>query len=137
MIDQDLQNAYEKAVYRIFKPSISWKVGNYCPELDELLLTHDVAQATFITAYNPKSIPLPSYKNRSRNIALAMVLDEAGYTYLEGQGEDPEDIWLAEASYLVLGMSPTQALIFGRQFEQNAILIIAKGEIVRLLSCTD
>ena len=137
MIDQDLQNAYEKAVYSISKPPISWKVGNKSPELDELLRSYDVTVATFITAYNPKSMQLAKKENQVRNAELANVLNQAGYTYINGQGEDPEGVWLAEASYLVLGMGIKEALPLGRRFVQNAVLIIAMGKPVRLLLCSN
>ncbi|MEL6655029.1 MAG: DUF3293 domain-containing protein [Bacteroidota bacterium] len=137
MIDQDLQKAYENALYRISKPPISWKVGNYCTELDELLSEHDVEVATFITAYNPGSVSLTAEENQQRNATLQKALATVGYSYLHGQGEDVQCIWTPELSFLVMGMPPEEALTYARQFGQNAVLIIYRKQPVQLLFCTD
>ena len=137
MIDEDLQNAYKKAVYRIFKPEISWKVGEHSSELDQLLLQYDVEVATFVTACNPHSRLLPAQENAARNTELRQVLEKREYSYLDGQGEDPQGHWPAEVSYLVLDMDEVNARLLGRQFSQNAVLVITAGQAVRLLFCSD
>ncbi|MEL7248199.1 MAG: DUF3293 domain-containing protein [Bacteroidota bacterium] len=137
MIDQDLRKAYENALYHISKPPISWKVGNYCTELDELLSRYDVEVATFITAYNPGSVLLTAKENQQRNKLLLSALTTAGYSYLHGQGEDDQGVWTPELSFLVMGMPPRVAATYARQFGQNAVLIIYRKQPVQLLFCTD
>jgi hypothetical protein len=56
-----------------------------------------------------------------------------GITYFpgEGQGEDPS--WLAEASFLVLGLGREEASDLGRKYGQNAIVWVGSDGVPELV----
>lgn len=133
MIDEELQNAYQNAVYRLFAPSISWKVGQSVPRMNELLTAMKVQSATFITAHNPGSVLLSPQENEDRQHTLRQLVEEHSWKYLKGQGEDPKGLWPAEASLLVLGINDAEALMLARRFQQNAVVMLDLNGPARLL----
>lgn len=137
MIDQRLQNAYEKAIYRIFLPPISWKIGDHVPELEHILAEHEKTSACFVTAYNPASISLNKAENEMRQNQLIEVVKAYDWPYFIGQGEDETGYWPAEASLLLLGLSEAESKSIGQQFGQNAVVFLEIGAPARLLFCSD
>jgi|GEM_PF-2768736 len=72
-----------------------------------------------ITAHNPLPQILSTEENRRRNEALAALLDRQGYRYFPalGKGKDWE-----EESFLIVGITRSEALHLARAFGQLAIL---------------
>lgn len=136
MFDEDLQNAYEKAIYRIFTPPVSWRIGVYQPQMSELIKEMKVQSATFITAYNPGSIILSTIENEERQMQLQQIVEAHGWRYLEGQSEDPNQLWPAEKSLLVFGINDTEAMGLARQFQQNAVVVLDMNAPASLLFTT-
>ncbi len=56
-----------------------------------------------------------------------------GYICFEGEGRGSDDKWKPELSLLILGISKENAIKLGKEFEQNAIVYGAKGELPELL----
>lgn len=137
MIDQDLQNAYEKATYQIVDPPISWLIGDTVPRLDALFIEHSVRTGCFVTAHNPYSILTPVEENQSNQERLFQLIQVKGWPYYAGWGLDPAGVWPPEASFLVLGLSEKESKLIGRQFRQNAVVFLEIGAPAQLLPCRD
>lgn len=136
MIDQDLQNAYEKAIYEIFDPPISWSIGDLVPALDALLEEHQIRTACLITAHNPGSVLVPLNKNQEQQGLLIQLVEQYKWTYLPGQGGDPSGNWPPEDSLLILGLNEVESTELGQQFRQNAVVFLEIGKPAQLLFCT-
>ena len=112
---------------------ISLKIGQTSDELDQIMNENKVKSWAFISAWNPLSEVLPDDENRKRDAALAIATQ--AYQTFRGFGKGDDPLWAPEESLLILGIERSQAIMLGRQFEQNAIVF---GEIDReaeLLLC--
>ncbi len=136
MFDQDLQNAYEKAIYEIFDPPISWSIGGLVPAIDALLEEHQITTACLITAHNPKSIIVAVDKNQEQQDLLVQFVEQNEWTYFIGQGNDSSGSWPSEDSLLILGLNEIESTQLGRKFEQNAVVFLEIGKPAQLLFCT-
>ena len=63
-------------------------------------------------------------ENLQRNEGLRDDLIKLDCTFYGGVGQDPSGNWPPENSFLILGISKTDAENLGRKYEQNAILWI-------------
>jgi hypothetical protein len=134
-----LELAYRRTVYRAFAPggAIDLRVGHRFPALDRLLAAAGCSRWAFLTAWNPRSRPLPAWRNATRSRRLARALRARGYRFLPGLGIPLEPGWGAEVSLLALGMPAARALRIARNFGQNAIVAGRRGGRVQLLWCKD
>ncbi|WP_020539572.1 DUF3293 domain-containing protein [Lewinella cohaerens] len=133
--DEQLKTAYQQAIYRIFMPPISWKIGTVEPGIDKLLQANGAKKAIFLTASNPYSNICSVQKNKEANEALLAWIKENNYTFFEGQGEDPLGVWPPEQSFLILGINAKEALVLGQDWQQNAVVFVEANKPPTLLWC--
>jgi Protein of unknown function (DUF3293) len=132
----DVFEAYRKTRYEVQTPGgkVVLRHGERSPELDRLLDAPFPGWA-FITAWNPGSNPRLSIdENRRRQQELEAALSPR-YRTFPGKGVGDDGRWPPEESVLVLGISRDEALRFGRQFGQLAILAGSRGEPAEVVAC--
>src|SRR5829696_2537391 len=112
-IDPTLDERYRATTYRVFLAvgsPIDLRVGKRSAELDLLLTKHNVATWAFISACNPGSCPLAAAENDARHAKLLKTVKDFGWRYLEGVGIPARADWQPEASLIVLGVAPEEAV---------------------------
>jgi hypothetical protein len=133
--DEQLKTAYQQAVYRIFQPPISWRIGVLAPEIEVLLHDYKVKTAIFITAANPYSQIFSAQKNKENLLDLEKWIEEKQITAFKGQGEDPQGVWPPEESFLLLGLNAKEGVALGHYWQQNAVVLLETGSPPTLLWC--
>jgi hypothetical protein len=108
-------------------------VGQTSADIDAILADYGAANGVFITAWNPRSVPLDQDSNDEANDRLEADLGEAGSVILPhiGVGYDPD--WEPEHGFFALDLSESDAVELARAYGQNAIVIVAVGEPARLV----
>ncbi len=126
MISPSLLRAYRQTCYQV--SGIGIRIGRRCPAMDRLLLSVAAREAAFITAYNPFSrlMPLGWNLRMQTRLTAAMqrqqVLPAIGY-------------WRRWSEVHVLAfVDARQARQIARRFRQNGIVIVRRGQPVRLLT---
>ena len=137
-LSKELLDAYRNAVYQIFKEKekeiITLTVGSKSEELIRLIINQNVISATFITAFNPKSVILSEEENASRNEELRKDIANLKLQYFEGVGFDATNTdWLPEKHFLILGLDRDHSINLAKKYDQNAILYIENDGYVELL----
>ncbi|TXI44214.1 MAG: DUF3293 domain-containing protein [Methylophilus sp.] len=133
-IAEDLMNAYRETEYTVnIEPLITLRVGQKSDALIALHKRHRVESSALITAYNPYSESTLDAKNAQLQSDLYKELQTRSLTFLDGQGLHPSNMWPAEPSFLVLGLSLEASKILGIKFQQNAILWSDKDGIPQLV----
>ncbi|WP_300435966.1 DUF3293 domain-containing protein [Christiangramia sp.] len=130
-MDSHLLTAYNNTSYNVFEPALSIKIGQRNPELDTFLKSMNHKKWAFITACNPFSKIVSDRENEERHHQLKEQIKE--YPFFEGEGKGMDTSWKPERSFLILGISETDAVKLGRYFEQNAIVLGSLKEHARLL----
>ncbi|HEY4173762.1 MAG TPA: DUF3293 domain-containing protein [Rhodopila sp.] len=125
-----LLRAYRSTCYRV--EGIEVRIGRRSPGMDEVLRSHAVLQAGFVTAYNPYSRPMPAGWNQRMQARLGQAVRR--YQVLSGSGSWRR--W-SEAHLLVFGDARLVRHV-GRRFRQRAIVVARRGQPVRLVivSCS-
>jgi hypothetical protein len=133
-IDKKLIEEYQNAEYVVYaEPEFLMYVDTYCESLKRIMTEKQLAQAAFITAYNPYSESLDEQENIKRQTALIEELREMGLDFIQGIGRDKEALWPGEKGVLVFNISNAVARMLGNKYEQNAILWIEKDACPQLL----
>jgi hypothetical protein len=134
-----LAEAYRATSYIVEAPGapIALRVDEPSAELDELLGRFDARSWAFITAYNPYSEKRSADENQRRHRHLVERVTERGLTSFPTQGVDDDGTWPTERGLFIVDMSRDDALALGRELEQNAILVGARGGAPELLFCFD
>jgi hypothetical protein len=104
--DPALLAAYRAAEYVVPIGSrvCRFRIGEPVPEpLERWLQEHGAAG--WLSAFNPRSRPLPLLENRQRHQRLWQRLRAEGFTALAGYSADPEGQWPDETSLLVPGIT--------------------------------
>jgi len=135
VIDQDLRNAYELAMYRLFDSGILFKINQKNDDLALLLSQFQASNGYFISAFNPKSRILEKTDNLQRHELLKSKLLLLKGTIFEGIGEDANDEWPGELSFLVIGISRAAIIDMARFFGQLAVVEIGGDGDGQLLWC--
>jgi hypothetical protein len=132
-----IARAYRHTTYRVDHPDGSFgiRLGVPCCRLDALLAAHDMECWAYVTAWNPDSEKLSCENNRLRNAALKEQIVRAGYVIYPGRGEPDAGGWVAEESFLILGMAAAVATQLGMQFGQRAVVIGHAGGCAELSWC--
>ena len=125
----ELIHAYENAVYAV-DGGLVLRIGERSAELERLLEEHHATTAAFVTAANPRGEPQSHAANEAAMAALRAALV---WSYLAGEGRDPQGRWSPEPSMLILGIPRTEAEALGRRYEQNAIVFVQRGEAPELI----
>ena len=109
------------------------RIGEHVPEVDAVLDAHGARSGVFVTAWNPRSEVTHDDVNADAHASMSLVFAERGLVALPhaGFGEDPA--WRAEHGFFVLGVSEHQALEIAVEFEQNAVVVVERGQAARLV----
>ena len=130
-----LKDAYLNTSYWIeetIKP-FKIRVGKSNPQLETLLAEYKAATWAYISAFNPRSIPITYEENERRHDELHCVAQGFGYPTLSGHGVGDDGVWPPEKSLLIIGIGRDDALALGRRFEQSAIVFGERGGIPDLI----
>ncbi len=116
-------NAYNTAHYKVAgNKGFVMRIKRECAPLAELMKSHGVTCAAFITAYNPYGKKAKPPENMRYNKALWRDILGMRFIHFEGAGEDPTGRWKSEPSYLILGISLEDAKTLARKHRQNALV---------------
>ena len=133
-VSEHLVAAYRAARYVVYAESAPvMRIGEPCPEMDELLEAEDAASAAFITPFNPRGLPAHEEVNELAFGELCDAADRTGHRIYLGEGNDPRGEWKPEASLLIVGIARADAEALGRRFHQNAIVFVEKGKAPELV----
>ena len=129
MKNSPLDRAYRQTSYYADLPDsrLRLRIGEPNAQLERFLQEQGCTTWAYLTAYNPRGVPVSAERNRALQEDLIALLEKNGHRYFLGEGKGDDGDWPAEPSLLVLGISPDEALGLGRQFEQIAILVGARG----------
>lgn len=129
----EFSDTYRHAEYVVLSSSpIVFKIDEHCAELDELMARCGVSVASFITACNPKGLAQSDGENLLVMNQLQSAIDDLRLPYFKGFGRDPKGAW-KEDSYLIMGIELDQACQLGHLFEQNAIVMLARNMVPKLV----
>ena len=92
---------------------------------------HRVVCSSYLTTWNPRSLPTDAARNAATQLQLIAALTADGYRWIAGRGRDPRSAW-SEESVLALGMDEAAARRYGRRFDQSAVLVAGVDAIPRL-----
>ncbi len=109
------------------------RCGTRTPRLDDLLVKCGASTWAYMTACNPRSDLLTASDNAERMGRLRHHLQQRGYSFFPGEGVPDKPEWAPEPSFLVLGITESEAVSLARIYEQNAILIGTQGQCATLL----
>jgi hypothetical protein len=134
-VSQDLVQAYLGTSYtaQTDAGAISLKIGVRSDEIRKLLAASEASGAAFITAENPYSARQTPAVNAERQRQLGDDLSAMGITYFPGEGQGEDANWLAEASFLALGIDREAACDLGRKYGQNAIVWVGSDGVPELV----
>ena len=131
-IDAATLDAYRATDYLVFGDiPLTLRIDESNADLAALHAAAQVHSSAFISACNPYSQPLSDAQNASRQAALAALLQESGYFFIDGSGQSRDKKW-REPSFLVLGITLPEARELAVRFEQNAILWCDADAVPRL-----
>jgi len=124
-VDQNLLRSYFGTIYELPLESGILRVSIDGEIVKDLTSLPPVLHTTFaiVTAYNPRSMPLPRRVNEGRQQVLRDLLVLGCYRVEQcvGYDEEPEGP-LREPAWLVHGIPRDEAVGFGRIFRQNTIV---------------
>jgi nitrile hydratase accessory protein len=127
-------DAYRSAIYRIqAQPVIDMRIGVANSAVASLLAEHEVESAVFVTAFNPFGHVLAPEENAARQRKLIERVGQLGLRALRGEGLDPMNVWLAEASLFVPGATHASADALMKEFGQNAVVYVDRAGLPQLL----
>jgi hypothetical protein len=132
----DLFIAYRETCFVIDAPGgeIHLRIGQHSPEADALLKKYGVAEAAFITAWNPGPVRLSHVENYQRQQSLENQIQSAGFRFLRGRGKGTDPSWIPEESIFVFGIRRELAVALANQFGQLAIVWHELGKDSVLIS---
>jgi hypothetical protein len=133
-IDPDMLRAYEETHYRVLGDApTTLRIGHANPDLAKLHRAFGVDCSAFVTAANPFSALTSATANAVRQAELAEQLGRMGLRFIEGIGEHPSWTWPGEPSFLVLGITLSDAKQIGTQHRQNAIVWSGSDTVPQLI----
>ncbi len=132
-----LEHAYRSTAYTVNRPEGAFviRIGEPSSEVNALLGEFSESHWAYVTASNPGSERLSIAENRERNRQLRDWLQAQRYRFFPGQGVLQESDWIPEESFLILGISPQEAIRLGAAFGQNAVVLGALGKAAELAFC--
>lgn len=131
------ETAYRATTYVAWQgdEAIEIRIGARTPALDSLLRSRGADGWAYLTAYNPRSIPLSPEANEAAQERLELELRARGVEFFRGASR-PDDGSAPEASVLAF-LPCEEAAELGRAFGQNAIVVGRVGEPAELLWLED
>ncbi len=134
VIDTATCQAYRETHYVVHGSTpLTLQVGIANPALAVLYKAQRIDACAFITACNPFSQLLEAAVNAERQEALQRELRQRSLKFIDGIGQHPSNLWLGEASLLVLGLSLEASKVLGARYEQNAIIWCGPDAIPQLV----
>lgn len=132
-----LRAAYLNTTYCVdcAQGRIALRIGQPNRALERLLRREQARRWAYVTACNPGSRRLSTWRNAARQRGLAQLVAAHGFIALRGAGVGDDPGWLPEASLMILEIAPGSALRLARQFGQRAIVVGRRGTAPRLLWC--
>ena len=122
------------------------RIGAVSAHVDALLEEYALENKTwaYITAWNPYSNRKPLEENKIQNeqllLELAPYIIRYGYgcspSYSPTAAQGTKDSWMEE-SFLVLGITPKEAIALGIEYGQNAIVLGAYQQEAELKWCPE
>ena len=135
MISEALLQKYRQTDYIIDDdPPLLVHIGEQNDGLRILFTSFNVESAAFITAWNPHGRKLTLDENYDRQIELLEDISNQRLNYFVGRGESQTGDW-SEDSYLVLGVSLTDAKEIASRHDQNAFVWIPVSGVPELIEC--
>ena len=135
MISKALLQKYRQTDYIIDDdPPLLVHIGEQNDGLRILFASFNVESAAFITAWNPHGRKLTLDENYDRQIELLEDISNQRLNYFVGRGESQTGDW-SEDSYLVLGVSLTDAKEIANRHDQNAFVWIPVSGVPELIDC--
>lgn len=111
------------------------RIGETNSELDKLLKNHGSGTWTFLTAYNPFSKSLTNEENKTRQENLIKELESQNFYFLIGYGQGEGGDWPAEPSVFIFDVDREAAILLGKKYGQNAIVVGQLGNAAELVWC--
>lgn len=118
--DEHLLRAYRAADYRVSGHLLH--IDQPHPDFDRQLERLGVQTYVLLTAYNPRSTPLPDPVNRARHLTLLELVEGRQLGWLPASGADPAQDWQEEIGICLLDPRPADARELARLYEQHAIV---------------
>ncbi len=78
----------------------------------------------WITAHNPQSQQVADSVNQKAHQSLVCELEKAGHSMTDAWSEDPQGHWPSEVGVFVWGMSVDEGVVWGRAYDQAAVLTV-------------
>jgi hypothetical protein len=135
--DAELRDAYRRTEYRVDEDGFAFVllVDRHSSALLACHVACGVDCSTFITAWNPRSLPAAQDINEAAMTRLEGAVQAQGLRALHGVGVDPRGDWPGEPSLLVLGLGEAAGVELARAFDQHAIVCAGEDAIPRLVMC--
>ena len=122
-IPESLIDAFRNTNYEVHtNPQFTFKVGEFCLDLENLFRESNLSTGCFITACNPESTKLSKEQNALLQETLHSDLVSQNLHIITGLGSDPSGEWEGEPSFLAIGISFSRAKSLGIKYKQNAII---------------
>lgn len=132
-INQDTIDAYMATEFQSSDRSLVMRVGEVCEELSAAFTQFAVSSAAFVTAMNPYSKIVSDDQNAAAHDSLIKTLESAQIPFFGAFGVDPSGRWPSEEGVIAFGLDLEAAIIFGTDFEQNAIVWVGKDCVPQLV----
>lgn len=122
-----LARAYRSTCYCVYTPGrkIQLRAGYRNADMDALFKFIQETEASFLTAWNPRSLVLSANENKQRNDSLLSKILSAKLRYFPAVGIPMQSRWQPEESYLIVGLGLAEACRWAQEYEQNAFLYTA------------
>ena len=133
-IHPGLIRAYREAKYVVGVDNpIVLRIGQTSQQLKSLLDAHKATTAAFITAFNPYSEVMNDEQNRAAQESLLVDLQKLGLLAIDGYGQDMAEEWPREGSFLVLGITESQAESLADKYGQNGYVWVGSHDALPVL----
>jgi hypothetical protein len=135
MTSIELDAAYRRTIYEVLLADsrLVLRIDERNPQLLALHRSRQVDDSTFLSAWNPRSVVQTADQNNDAHERLLQRLSELNLECWPGWGRDPDGIWPAEQSLLVLGLDLPGARALGAGFSQNAVVHSGADAVPRLV----
>lgn len=136
-MNQELLREYARSRYLVLNDlgiaRADIGIGETSSAIDAILADFAAANGVFITAWNPRSVPLDQDSNDEANGRLEDDLSEAGSVILPHIGVGYDSEWEPEHGFFALDLAETDAVELATAYGQNAIVVVEKGLAARLV----
>jgi len=109
------------------------RIDDYSKPLNNLHARNGLNSSAYITACNPHSEIYTLEQNTARQIDLQNDLESLKCVILSGEGQDTEEKWAGEPSFLAIGIPKYDACLLGQKYDQNAIVYSGEDAIPSLI----